>query len=161
MKKAMLLSGALAVVGLTLVSCSSTPETTTTTTRQTTVQTAAPPPTRDAHDNNDTYGRRLLIDRAGRDCVCCRHGPLGLLRISKSSTEFDRPQAGGYSRYALRVFGRPLLCFGLPLPLPDSLRVRSPEAFRHCGDPSVSHRLCFVRPLEFPSRGSGRAGLCW
>ena len=44
MKKAMLLSGVVAVVGLTLASCSSTPETTTTTTRQTTVQTAAPPP---------------------------------------------------------------------------------------------------------------------
>ena len=39
MKKAMLLSAVLSVVGLTLVSCSSTtPETTTTTTRQTTVQ---------------------------------------------------------------------------------------------------------------------------
>jgi hypothetical protein len=45
MKKAMLLSGVIAAVALTLVSCSSTPETTTTTTRQTTVQTAAPPPT--------------------------------------------------------------------------------------------------------------------
>ena len=43
MKKAMLLSGAVAVVALTLVSCGSSPETTTTTTRQTTV-TAAPPP---------------------------------------------------------------------------------------------------------------------
>jgi len=40
----MLFSGFVAVVTLTLVSCSSTPETTTTTTRQTTVQTAAPPP---------------------------------------------------------------------------------------------------------------------
>jgi hypothetical protein len=37
----------------------------------------------------------------------------------KSSTEFDRPQAGGYSRDALRVFERALLRFGLPLPPPD------------------------------------------
>ena len=49
-------------------------------------------------DNNDAHGRRLLIAKAGRGCVCCRHGPVGRLRISKSSTEFDRPQAGGYSR---------------------------------------------------------------
>ena len=45
MKKAMLLSGAFAVVCLTLISCGGTPETTTTTTRQTTVTAAPPPPT--------------------------------------------------------------------------------------------------------------------
>jgi hypothetical protein len=45
MKKAMLLSGVVAIAVLTLVSCSSTPETSTTTTRQTTVTTAPPPPT--------------------------------------------------------------------------------------------------------------------
>jgi hypothetical protein len=45
MKKGMILAIALAGVGLTLVSCSSTPETTTTTTRQTTVTAAPPPPT--------------------------------------------------------------------------------------------------------------------
>src|SRR5204863_9458672 len=44
MKKGMILSAALSVVGLMLVSCSSEPEATTTTTRQTTVTTAAPPP---------------------------------------------------------------------------------------------------------------------
>ena len=44
MKKAMLLSGAVAVACLTLISCGSTPETTTTTTRQTTVTAAPPPP---------------------------------------------------------------------------------------------------------------------
>ena len=49
-------------------------------------------------DNNDAHGRRLLIAKAGRGCVCRRHGPVGRLRISKSSTEFDRSQAGGYSR---------------------------------------------------------------
>jgi hypothetical protein len=44
MKKGMLLSSVFAMVALTLVSCSSEPDTTTTTTRQTTVTTAAPPP---------------------------------------------------------------------------------------------------------------------
>jgi len=44
MKKGMILSAALSLVGLMLVSCSSEPEATTTTTRQTTVTTAAPPP---------------------------------------------------------------------------------------------------------------------
>ena len=55
-------------------------------------------------DNNDAHGRRLLIAKAGRGCVCCRHGPVGRLRISKSSTEFDRPQAGGYSRDCAQDF---------------------------------------------------------
>jgi hypothetical protein len=43
MKKGMILSAALTVVGLMLVSCAGEPEATTTTTRQTTV-TAVPPP---------------------------------------------------------------------------------------------------------------------
>jgi hypothetical protein len=42
MKKAIILGSAMSVIGLMLISCSSTPETTTTTTRQTTV-TAVPP----------------------------------------------------------------------------------------------------------------------
>jgi hypothetical protein len=42
MKKAIIFGSAISVIGLMLVSCSSTPETTTTTTRQTTV--TAPPP---------------------------------------------------------------------------------------------------------------------
>jgi len=45
MKKAILFGSAISVIGLMLVSCSSTPETSTTTTRQTTVTTAPPPPT--------------------------------------------------------------------------------------------------------------------
>ena len=45
MKKGMILSAALTVVGLIFVSCAGEPEATTTTTRQTTVTTAAPPPT--------------------------------------------------------------------------------------------------------------------
>jgi hypothetical protein len=45
MKKGMILTAALAGLGLTLISCSSQPETTTTTTRQTTVTAAPPPPT--------------------------------------------------------------------------------------------------------------------
>jgi hypothetical protein len=44
MKKGMILSAALSVVALMLVSCAGEPEATTTTTRQTTVTTAAPPP---------------------------------------------------------------------------------------------------------------------
>ena len=32
-------------------------------------------------DNNDAYGRRLLIAKAERGCVCCRHGPVAMLRI--------------------------------------------------------------------------------
>src|SRR6266513_773586 len=44
MKKGMMLSAALSVVALMLVSCAGEPEATTTTTRQTTVSTAAPPP---------------------------------------------------------------------------------------------------------------------
>src|SRR5262249_5661998 len=43
MKKAMLLSGAVAVLALPLISCGSSPETSTPTTRQTTVTTAPPP----------------------------------------------------------------------------------------------------------------------
>jgi hypothetical protein len=38
------------------------------------------------NDNNDAH-RRLLIAKAGRGCLCRRHGPVGRLRISKSSTE--------------------------------------------------------------------------
>jgi len=45
MKKAIILGSAISVLGLVLVSCSSTPETTTTTTRQTTVTAPPPPPT--------------------------------------------------------------------------------------------------------------------
>ena len=40
-------------------------------------------------DNNDAH-RRLLIAKAGRDWVRCRHGLYGRLGISKSSTEFER-----------------------------------------------------------------------
>jgi hypothetical protein len=45
MKKAIIFGSAISIIGLMLVSCSSTPETSTTTTRQTTVTTAPPPPT--------------------------------------------------------------------------------------------------------------------
>jgi hypothetical protein len=45
MKKAIIFGSAISVIGLMLVSCSSTPETTTTTTRQTTVTAPPPPPT--------------------------------------------------------------------------------------------------------------------
>ncbi|HJY53490.1 MAG TPA: hypothetical protein VKD89_05645 [Candidatus Udaeobacter sp.] len=45
MKKAIILGCAFSVIGLGLISCSSSPETSTTTTRQTTVTTALPPPT--------------------------------------------------------------------------------------------------------------------
>ena len=38
-------------------------------------------------DDNDAYGRRLLIGKAERGWVCCRHGHCGNLRISKSSTD--------------------------------------------------------------------------
>ena len=77
MKKGMILSAALSVVALMLVSCAGEPEATTTTTRQTTVTTAAPPPTGFADDdNNDAHGRRLLIAKAGRGYVCRRHGPV-------------------------------------------------------------------------------------
>jgi len=79
MKKAMLLSGVVAVVGLTLVSCSSTtPETTTTTTRQTTVQTAAPPTVPVSRTTTTTHtGGGYWLPKPGRDCVWCRHGPVG------------------------------------------------------------------------------------
>ena len=72
------------------------------------------------NDNNDARGhRRLLIAKAGRGCVCRRHGPVGPSSHFKKQTEFDRPQAGGYSRDALRIFARALLRSGLPLPPPD------------------------------------------
>ena len=71
-------------------------------------------------DNNDAHGRRLLIAVTGRGCVCRKHGPVGRrLRISTSSTEFDRPQAGGYICDALRILERALLRSGLPLPPSD------------------------------------------
>jgi len=44
MKKAIILTSAISVLGLMLVSCSSEPDTTTTTTRQTTVTAPLPPP---------------------------------------------------------------------------------------------------------------------
>jgi hypothetical protein len=112
-------------------------------------------------DDNNAHGRRLLIDGAGRSYSCCRHGPVGRVAVSKGGTEFDRPQAGGYSRDALRVFGRSPLRFALFLPPPDSRRARSLEVFRHCGDPSASRPLCFVQRPGSLSPESGRAGLCW
>jgi len=54
MKKGMILSAALSVVALMLVSCAGEPEATTTTTRQTTVTTAAPPPTTGARTTTTT-----------------------------------------------------------------------------------------------------------
>src|SRR5947207_10260832 len=55
MKKGMILSAALAVIGLTLVSCSSEPEATSTTTRQTTVTTQAPPPVPTSQTTTTTH----------------------------------------------------------------------------------------------------------
>jgi len=121
-------------------------------------------------DNNDARGR-LLIARAGRGCVCRRHGPVGRLRNSKSCTGFDRPQVrtsdgfvlrriGRYSRDALRIFEQALLRSGLPLPPPDSLRARSPEAFRHCGDPLVSRPSYCGRSREFLSLACAPFALC-
>ena len=68
MKKAMLLSGAFAVVCLTLISCGGTPETTTTTTRQTTVTAAPPPPTQTTTTTHmaDAADGVLLTARANR-----------------------------------------------------------------------------------------------
>ena len=40
-----------------------------------------------ADDDNDSHGRRLLIDGAGRGYRCCRHRPVGRVPISKSGTE--------------------------------------------------------------------------
>jgi len=106
MKKGMILSAVLSVVGLMLVSCStSEPEATTTTTRQTTGYNGSAPTSRFADDdNNDAYGRRLLIVKAGRGWGCCRHGSVGHLRISKSNTEFDRSRPGGYIRECAQDF---------------------------------------------------------
>ena len=71
-------------------------------------------------DDNNAYGRQLLIAKAGRGYGCRMQGPVGHLRISKSSTEFDRSQAVGCkSRIALRIFERAFLRSGLPLPPPD------------------------------------------
>ena len=118
-------------------------------------------------DNNDARGR-LLIARAGRGCVCCR--PCGRLRIERqmncnrpqvrTSDEFVLRRIGRYSRDALRIFEQALLRSALPLPPPDSLPARSPEAFRHCGDPLVSRPWYCGRSREFLSPACAPFGLC-
>ena len=41
-------------------------------------------------DYNDAHERRLLIAKAGRRFVCCRHGPVAVSAFQRSSTEFHR-----------------------------------------------------------------------
>ncbi len=114
------------------------------------------------NDNNDARGqRRLLIAKAGRGCVCHRHGPQRAVFAFEQQMNCNRPQAGGYSRDALRIFARAALRFGLALPRPDSLQARLPEAFRHCGDPLVSRPSYCGRSREFLSLACAPFGLCW
>src|SRR5262249_9272524 len=85
MKKAMLLSGALAVVSLTLISCGSSPESTTTTTRQTTVTAAPPPPTQTTTTTTHMSGGYGLPKPVPVGSVYA--GPVGLLSHFEKSTE--------------------------------------------------------------------------
>jgi len=93
MKKAMLLSGAVAVVALTLISCGSTPESTTTTTRQTTVTAAPPPPTQTTTTTTHMSGGGywLLKPAVG----LCRWGLRYVFAFRKATR--NRPAKGAYT----------------------------------------------------------------
>ena len=113
MKKGMILSAALSVVGLMLVSCSTgEPEATTTTTRQTTVTTAAPPPTTGARTTTTT----THVGPAATDCQSRSRLRLsqvrpceGCLRIEQQMN-CNRPQAGGVQVVTRSGFFRGRLC---------------------------------------------------
>jgi len=93
MKKAMLMSGAVAVVALTLISCGSTPESTTTTTRQTTVTAAPPPPTQTTTTTTHMSGGGYWLPQqvVGR----CRRGVRYVFAFWKTTR--NRRATGAYT----------------------------------------------------------------
>jgi len=84
MKKGMILSAALSMVGLMLVSCAGEPEATTTTTRQTTV-TAPPPVPASRTTTTTTHTGGYWLPKP----VAVASAAVGRLRTSKSSPEWQ------------------------------------------------------------------------
>jgi len=100
MKKAILLSGAVAVVCLTLVSCGSSPESTTTTTRQTTVTAAPPPPAQTTTTTTHMSGGYwVATPRRGYTCV---GGACRLSLYFEKQHGSSRPQVRTSDEFVLR-----------------------------------------------------------